>query len=314
MRATEVVAADVRLTSPTAEEPADFEDASGLVAGPYVHRKAVFEGELTSFSGSGSGECDGRTTARRGRGDRRAGHGPCGPDARSGRPGQAHFAGEMACEPAPLERGDRWEGRLPAVGQRGRRRRVRRHPARPRYGPGTGRARTRPYAGVARYSARKHLEADPRQGPGPAGRQRHLELGPGHLEDLWGGRLHVPLPSPARLRDRGSAVRRHVHLDWGGLVTGTLTDSSHGILRGKVDSANATDRSCTKGASVTVAREPYSAVGLTIGKTLVGILCQPVPGTNAETTCTNEPGRCLSRGAATTARRTSHPDGHPGAR
>ncbi|QBJ93232.1 hypothetical protein D0Z67_25065 [Streptomyces seoulensis] len=65
---------------------------------------------------------------------------------------------------------------------------------------------------------------------------------------------------------------------WGGLVTGTLADGSHGTLRGKVDSANATDRSYTKGASVTVAREPYSAVSLTIGTTLVGILCRPGSG------------------------------------
>ncbi|MER8013876.1 hypothetical protein ACIQ7S_13105 [Streptomyces griseoluteus] len=62
---------------------------------------------------------------------------------------------------------------------------------------------------------------------------------------------------------------------WGGLVTGTLADGPHGTVRGKIDSANATDRNYTKGAAVRVGREPYTAVSLTIGKTLVGTLCRP---------------------------------------
>ena len=62
---------------------------------------------------------------------------------------------------------------------------------------------------------------------------------------------------------------------WGGVVTGILTPGPRGPLRGKVRSANTTDRGYAKGDPVTVTREPYSAVGLTIGDSVAGIFCTP---------------------------------------
>ncbi|MFD8231826.1 hypothetical protein ACFV20_08010 [Streptomyces sp. NPDC059696] len=62
---------------------------------------------------------------------------------------------------------------------------------------------------------------------------------------------------------------------WGGLVTGTVKEGPRGTLRGTVRSANATDRGHAPGDRVTLTREPYSAVGLTIGDSVVGVFCHP---------------------------------------
>ncbi|MEW1616344.1 MULTISPECIES: hypothetical protein [unclassified Streptomyces] len=62
---------------------------------------------------------------------------------------------------------------------------------------------------------------------------------------------------------------------WGGLVTGTLREGAEGALEGKVSSSNMADDRHTPGAPVTVTREPYNAVGLTIGRSVVGIFCHP---------------------------------------
>ncbi|MFJ8590956.1 hypothetical protein [Streptomyces sp. NPDC093598] len=62
---------------------------------------------------------------------------------------------------------------------------------------------------------------------------------------------------------------------WGGLVTGTVQEGPRDTLRGTVRSANTTDRGYTPGARVTLTREPYDAVGLTIGDSVAGIFCHP---------------------------------------
>ncbi|MGA5897318.1 hypothetical protein [Streptomyces venetus] len=62
---------------------------------------------------------------------------------------------------------------------------------------------------------------------------------------------------------------------WGGVVTGTLEQGPRGALRGKVRSVNTTDRGYERGDPVTVTREPYSAVGLTIGDSVAGVFCTP---------------------------------------
>ncbi|MER5832827.1 hypothetical protein ABT116_18700 [Streptomyces sp. NPDC002130] len=62
---------------------------------------------------------------------------------------------------------------------------------------------------------------------------------------------------------------------WGGLVTGTVNEGPRGALRGTVRSTNATDRGHTPGARVAITREPYNAVGLTIGDSVAGIFCHP---------------------------------------
>ncbi|WP_329222165.1 hypothetical protein OG352_33750 [Streptomyces sp. NBC_01485] len=62
---------------------------------------------------------------------------------------------------------------------------------------------------------------------------------------------------------------------WGGVVTGTVTEGSGGGFQGRVISSNAPDRPYKPGTAVAVTREPYSAVGLTIGKSVVGVFCAP---------------------------------------
>ncbi|WP_432193593.1 hypothetical protein [Streptomyces sp. bgisy027] len=62
---------------------------------------------------------------------------------------------------------------------------------------------------------------------------------------------------------------------WGGLVTGALKEGPRGALQGTVRSANTSERGHSPGDPVTVTREPYSAVGLTIDDSVVGIFCHP---------------------------------------
>lgn len=62
---------------------------------------------------------------------------------------------------------------------------------------------------------------------------------------------------------------------WGGIVTGTVKEDPRGALRGTVRSSNSSERGHSPGDPVTVTREPYGAVGLTIGDAVAGVFCQP---------------------------------------
>ncbi|MYV57698.1 hypothetical protein [Streptomyces sp. SID3212] len=63
--------------------------------------------------------------------------------------------------------------------------------------------------------------------------------------------------------------------DWGGLATGTVREESADVLRGRVASANVRrDKNIRAGARVVVEREPYGAIGLTVGGFL-STLCVP---------------------------------------